>query len=102
VPLKTDLSNWNKATCKVAERDSNGWLVDPAALVQKLWVELPTCSEKKGAALSEEDKKKNKDIPLKENLENVSSATCKSEKKQEVMKLYDESLSNKQVGSLVI
>ena len=96
VPLKIDLSNWNKATCKVAERDANGFRVDPAALVQKLWVELPECSKDK------EDRKKKKEIPLKEDLENVSMATCKSTKKQEIMKLRDNTLSNKDVGHLVI
>lgn len=71
--MKVDLSNWNKATCKSAERDSHGFLVGPEALVQKKWVELPMCPKKMA--------KDDPNIPLKSNLENVSVATCKKEKR---------------------
>lgn len=71
IPLKVDLSNQNIATCKVADRNLKGELIEPESLIQvndsKGWVELKTC----GTAGVDDS------VPLAMDVTNASAATCK-------------------------
>ena len=71
IPLKIDLSNQNIATCKVADRNLKGELIDPSSLIQvkdsKGWVELKTC----GTTGADDS------VPLSMDSANASAATCK-------------------------
>jgi hypothetical protein len=51
VPLKDDLSNKDKATCKPPSRNVKGHTISPAALAEKKWIDCKSIEADKKVPL---------------------------------------------------